>query len=103
MNYFGLNRNSVWQIITEDLGMRKVCAKMVPKLLNNDQKMRRIQMSQDILENFDSNPNFLKKVITGDETWVFEYDPNFRVSIGRVLNDHGLTKRGNQSPKSSSC
>ena len=70
----GLNRNSVWQIITEDLGMHKVCAKMVPKRLNDDQKMRRMQVCQDILENFDSNPDFQKKVITGDETWVFEYD-----------------------------
>ena len=31
---------------------------------------------QDILENFHSNPDFLKRVITGDETWVFEYDPD---------------------------
>ena len=27
-----LNRNSIWQIITEDLGMCKVCAKMIPHL-----------------------------------------------------------------------
>ena len=26
----GFNRNSIWQITTEDLGMGKVCAKMVP-------------------------------------------------------------------------
>ena len=26
------NRNSIWQIITEDLGMRKVCAKMIPHM-----------------------------------------------------------------------
>ena len=26
----GLNQNSIWQIITKDLGMRKVCAKMIP-------------------------------------------------------------------------
>ena len=34
----GINRETVWKIITEDLEMRKLCAKMVPKLLNNDQK-----------------------------------------------------------------
>ena len=28
----GLNRNSIWQINTEDVGMRKVCAKMIPHL-----------------------------------------------------------------------
>ena len=29
-NELGLNRNSIWRVIT-DLGMRKVCAKMVPR------------------------------------------------------------------------
>ena len=31
-----INRDSVWKIITEDLGMWKICVKMVPKLLDND-------------------------------------------------------------------
>ena len=55
--------------------MRKVCVKMVPKLLNDDQKMRRMQVCKDMLKNFDSNLDLLKKVITGDETWVFECHP----------------------------
>ena len=101
----GLNQNNLWQIITEDLGMRKVWAKMVPKLLNNGQKMWHMQVCQDILQNFDSNPDFLKKVITGDETWVFEYDPETKHQSlhWRVLNHHRSKKRGNQSAKSSSC
>ena len=33
-----MKRDSVWRIITEDLGMWKVCAKMVSKLLNDDQR-----------------------------------------------------------------
>ena len=33
-----MNSERVWRIITEDLGMRKVCAKMVPRLLNDGQK-----------------------------------------------------------------
>ena len=82
----GLNRNSVWQIITEDLGMRKVCTMMVPKLLNDDQKMRHRQVCQDILENFDSNPDFLKKVMTGCEIWVLSMIQRPNV---RVLNHYG--------------
>ena len=69
-----INQNSIWQIIT-DLEMRKVYAKMVPKLLNDHQKMWCMLVCQDILENLDTNPDFLKKVITGDKTWVFVYDP----------------------------
>ena len=64
-----------WRIITEDLGMRKICAKMVPRLLNEGQKMRRVQVCPDILEQLETEPNLLKGVVTGDESWIFEYDP----------------------------
>ena len=46
----GMNSERVWRIITEDLGMRKICEKMVPRLLNEGQKERRVQVCQDILE-----------------------------------------------------
>ena len=70
-----INRDSVWKIITEDLGMRKICAKMVPKLLDNDQKEWRMEVCQNILEHLQTEPDLLKRVITGDESWIFEYDP----------------------------
>lgn len=70
-----INRDCVWKIITEDLGMRKICAKMVPRLLNDDQKERRTQVCQDIIERLETEPDLLGKVITGDESWIFEYDP----------------------------
>ena len=55
--------------------MRKVCTKMVPWLLNDDQKERRLQVCQDITERLQTEPHLLRRVITGDETWIFEYDP----------------------------
>ena len=63
-----INRDSVWKIITEDLGMRKICAKMVPKLLDDDQKERRMEVCQDILEHLQTEPDLLQRVITGDES-----------------------------------
>ena len=71
----GLNSESVWRIITEDLGILKICAKMVQKLLNEGQKERRVQVRQDILEQLETESNLLKRVVTGDESWIFEYDP----------------------------
>ena len=71
----GIDRQTVWEIITEELRMRKICAKMVPKLLSDDQKARRMQVCEDTLQNIENDPELLTKVITGDETWVFEYDP----------------------------
>ena len=35
-----INKDTVWSIITENLEMRKVCTKMVPKLLSEDQKQQ---------------------------------------------------------------
>jgi len=51
--------------------MRNVCAKMVPKKLTEEQKQRRATIYQDLLERQD---DILGRVITGDETWVYQYD-----------------------------
>ena len=48
---------------------------MVPRLLNEGQKKRHVQMCQDILEQLKTEPNLLKRVATGDESWIFYYDP----------------------------
>ena len=74
-NELDMNCERVWTIITKHLGMRKICAKMVPKLLNEQQKERRVQVCHDILEELETEPNLLGRVITGDESWIFEYDP----------------------------
>jgi len=67
-----INRETVRKILTEDLDMRKVCAKMVPKELTEEQKQRRVTICQDLLERQD---DILGHVITGDETWIYQYDP----------------------------
>ena len=65
-----MKRETAQQIVKEDLGMRKISAKMVPQILTHDQKCR-LHISSDLLhtaEMFDG-------VITTDETWCFQYDP----------------------------
>ena len=71
----GMNSERAWRITTKDLGMSKICAKMVPRLLKVGQKERRVQVCQDILEKLETEPNLLKRVVTGDESWIFENDP----------------------------
>jgi len=67
-----IDRETVTKILSEDLDMRKVCAKMVPKELTKEQKQRRVTIYQDLLEKQDDILGF---VITGDETWVYQYNP----------------------------
>ena len=71
----GMNSERLWRIISEDLGMRKICAKIVPRLLNEGQKEQHVQECQDILEQLETEPNLLKRVVAGNESWIFEYNP----------------------------
>ena len=66
-----MNRETVRQIVKKDLGMRKISAKMVPRILTDDQKQRLLHISSDLL----CNAEMFDSVITGDETWCFQNDP----------------------------
>lgn len=51
----------------------------MPKMLTAEQKQLRVDVSEDILDCVRNDPNFLKNVITGDETWVYGHDPETKV------------------------
>jgi hypothetical protein len=53
--------------------MRKICAKLVPKALSLEQKANRVEICEDLQGRLQIEPNFLDKVITDDESWVFDY------------------------------
>ncbi|UYV84478.1 hypothetical protein LAZ67_X002338 [Cordylochernes scorpioides] len=65
---------SCHSIFMNDLGMRRVAAKFVPKLLNCDQKQHRMNIANEMLDSVRDDPNLLQRVITGDEAWVYGYD-----------------------------
>ena len=44
------------------------------KLQNFEQKQRRMDIAQEILMTVNDKPEYLKKIITGDESWVYSYD-----------------------------
>ncbi|XP_011860249.1 PREDICTED: putative uncharacterized protein FLJ37770 [Vollenhovia emeryi] len=68
-------KTTVHDIVTNNLHMREVCGKLVPKLLTDDHKNNRMMVARELLECVQNKPDFLDNVITSDETWVFEYDP----------------------------
>ena len=51
-----LNRFTVHKILTRDLGMRNVCAKMVPKKLTTEQKANRRDVCLDLLDRLEREP-----------------------------------------------
>jgi len=70
-----LDKDAVHRIVTNHLHMRKMYAILVPKNLSVEQKANRLEICQDLPGRLEIEPNFLDKVITGDESWVFDYDP----------------------------
>ena len=70
----GLSIGSCHEIFSNVLGMKRVAAKFVPKLLNFEQKQRRIEVAQESLNEVNDDAELLKRIITGDETWVHGYD-----------------------------
>jgi len=55
--------------------MRKLCVKIVTQNLTIEQKDNRKDVCLHLLERIQSDRNFLKNVITGYKTRIFEYNP----------------------------
>jgi len=71
-----ISRERVGFIIHEDLNLRKLSVKWVPKYLNADQNPQRCRSSEQLSEFFRRDPNnFLSRLVTMDETWLYHYDP----------------------------
>nr|CAI5864484.1 unnamed protein product [Callosobruchus analis] len=71
----GTSWSSVQRILSEDLHMRRVAAKFVPRLLTGEQRERRLRACLELQDQLKEDPEFFSKVITGDESWCYGYNP----------------------------
>ena len=72
----GISKDRVGHILHEILGMRKLSARWVPRLLTPDNKRTRETTSEQCLTLFKRNPKeFLRRFVTVDETWIHWYIP----------------------------
>ncbi|GFX99730.1 mariner Mos1 transposase [Trichonephila clavipes] len=62
------------EVLRKDLNMRRVSAKFVLRLLAEDQQFQRLATSYDLFQSASDDPE-LMKLITGEESWVYGYDP----------------------------
>ena len=75
-NMVGISKSAVHRILSENLDMRKLCSRWVPRFLTMEQKQRREDVSVKCLAMFYSNKaDFLCRFITMDETWVHHFTP----------------------------
>jgi hypothetical protein len=54
--------------------MHRVVSKFVPRLLTQDQRDSGAAICQELLDRASEDVNFLKRIITGDETRIYGYD-----------------------------
>ena len=62
--HFEVGEATVHRIIHENLNMRKVSAKFVPKVLSEEQKERRVEDSREMIDLITSNAAVLESLIT---------------------------------------
>ena len=73
--HFEVGEATVHRVVHEDLNMRKVSAKFVPKVLSEEQKQSRVEDSKEMIEFITSNAGVLESLVTCDESWIYRYDP----------------------------
>jgi len=67
--------SSCQRILTEELHMKRVAVKFVPRLLLEDQRANRLDVCGEMKDQLKTDPDFLSKIITEDESWCCGYDP----------------------------
>jgi histone-lysine N-methyltransferase SETMAR len=70
-NIVGLSYGTFQLILSVKLNMRQIAAKFVPRLLTDDQKRHRLEVSMELKEQVRNDPDFLSKVVIGDESWIY--------------------------------
>ena len=62
---FGISTGSVFTVLTEVLGMSKLSARWVPRMLTKDQKMSRLLVSKELLARFQADrSDFFRRLVT---------------------------------------
>jgi hypothetical protein len=68
--------------------MRRIVAKFVPQLLEIEQKQHCLEVCRELQQQLQEDPNFLLKVTTGDESWVYGYDPETKQQSSTTQEQH---------------
>jgi hypothetical protein len=73
--------------------MRRISAKIVPRHFTNDQKQRRVNLCVELREEVTEDPTFISRIITGEESWIYGYDPETKQQSSQCLTFKGNRKR----------
>ena len=89
----GISIGSCHQIFTEKLQLHCASAKLVSCSLIDNQKGNHVEISQELRAIANGNENFLKNIITEDETWVYGYYVESKMQLSQWM------EKGSPRPK----
>ena len=90
----GISQGTVFSILHEKLGMKKISARWVPRLLSEENKRNRVVESEAIWALFRRIPDeFLRRYTTVDEAWIHHYTPELKEQSKQWVFE------GEQTPK----
>ena len=73
-------------ILTDNLGLSKLSARWVPRQLRPEHKSQRIECALNLLNHLNDDPeNCFRRLVTGDETWIYQYDPETKIQSKKWL------------------
>lgn len=76
----GISTERVNYVLHKKLGLSKLSARWVPRLLTASQKAKRVACCRNLLQLWNEDPeNFHTKIVTGDESWIHHYDPESKI------------------------
>ena len=92
----GCSFGTVHTIIHDNLNMRRLCARLIPKMMSECQKTQRVESCRRFVQRFErEGEDFLSRIVTADETWNSLYEPeskeqstkwgNSRISITQEI------------------
>jgi histone-lysine N-methyltransferase SETMAR len=88
-----LSHGTVYTILHDHLGVRKICARWVPHVLTEAQKVSRVETAASLLRKFRAwGDNVMHDIATGDETWVHLFEPP------RKAQNMAWVKKGDPRP-----
>ena len=80
------------KILRDRLGLSKICTRWVPHLLTDEQKQSRVTLALQVIEKYDKcDPCCLQKIVTGDETWIYHFQPD-----SKAKNKVWVSSEGNR-------
>ncbi|KAG5342641.1 SETMR methyltransferase, partial [Acromyrmex charruanus] len=70
-----IDMKAIHTILHDHLSVRKLCSRWIPHNLIEAQKQARIKWSKEMLKKFNRGRSNLVYIVTGDETWIYSYEP----------------------------